>query len=66
MNDMDTKSLFDAAELLAHLQKTRARTLALIKDLTDEQMLGPRLDMVNPPLWELGHLARIGNSTGLL
>jgi iron(II)-dependent oxidoreductase len=29
----------------------------LVADLTDEQMIGPRLTIVNPPLWEIGHVA---------
>src|SRR4051812_34821702 len=33
------------------------RTLALVADRTDDQLLGPRLATINPPLWELGHLA---------
>lgn len=41
----------------AWLCDARRRTLALVADLTDEQMLGPRLRIVNPPLWELGHVA---------
>jgi gamma-glutamyl hercynylcysteine S-oxide synthase len=39
------------------LRDTRARSLALYGDLEGEQLLGPRLAIVNPPLWELGHLA---------
>jgi iron(II)-dependent oxidoreductase len=35
----------------------RARTLALVTDLDDHQMIGPRLSTVNPPLWEIGHVA---------
>ncbi len=35
----------------------RQRTLDLISDLSDDQLLGPRLAIVNPPLWEIGHLA---------
>ena len=38
------------------LLDARARTLALAQDLTGEQLLGPRLSIVNPPLWEIGHL----------
>jgi iron(II)-dependent oxidoreductase len=34
----------------------RRRTLELIEDLNDEQLLGPRLAIVNPLLWEIGHL----------
>ena len=43
-------------ELLALLEKSRARTLALALDLTPEQLLGPKLEIVNPPLWEIGHV----------
>lgn len=45
-----------SATLIAMLEDARQRTLALTRDLSDEQLLGPRLETVNPPLWELGHL----------
>jgi iron(II)-dependent oxidoreductase len=35
----------------------RARTLAVVQDLSDEQLIGPRLPIVNPLLWEIGHVA---------
>ena len=38
------------------LDAARERTLQLIDDFSAEQWLGPRLAIVNPPLWELGHL----------
>ena len=38
------------------LLDARARTLSLTLDLTGSQLLGPRLTIVNPPLWEIGHL----------
>lgn len=38
------------------LQAARGRTLSLAQDLTGERLLGPRLAIVNPPLWEIGHL----------
>ena len=44
-------------QLLVELRATRERTLSLLSGLTPEQWLGPRLSIVNPPLWELGHLA---------
>ena len=37
--------------------ETRKRTLDLVADLSDEQMIGPLLPIVNPPLWEIGHVA---------
>jgi ergothioneine biosynthesis protein EgtB len=39
------------------LTDTRKRTLELVSDLDDEQMMGPKLRIVNPLLWEIGHLA---------
>ena len=35
----------------------RERTFELVADLSDEQLMGPRLEIVNPLLWEVGHLA---------
>jgi gamma-glutamyl hercynylcysteine S-oxide synthase len=39
------------------LVAARSRTHALVEDLEAGQLLGPRLAIVNPPLWEIGHLA---------
>jgi EgtB-related family protein len=39
------------------LLEARARTDLMTADLAGERLLGPRLDIVNPPLWELGHVA---------
>ena len=39
------------------LQEVRERTLVLITDLGDEQLIGPRLSIVNPLRWEIGHTA---------
>lgn len=38
------------------LSAARARTLELVGDLRGAQWLGPKLPIVNPPLWEAGHL----------
>ena len=35
----------------------RARTIALLDDLDDEQLEVPHISNVNPPRWELGHIA---------
>ncbi|MBI3993133.1 MAG: ergothioneine biosynthesis protein EgtB [Candidatus Lambdaproteobacteria bacterium] len=35
----------------------RVRTLELVRDLDEVQMFGPRLGTVNPPCWEIGHVA---------
>src|SRR5205085_9640888 len=43
--------------LAAWLQDARRRTAELIGDLDDEQLMGPRLAIVNPLLWEIGHIA---------
>lgn len=39
---------------------SRRRSLELLTDLDDDQLLGPRLSIVNPLLWEMGHLAWFG------
>ncbi|MEM7356838.1 MAG: DinB family protein, partial [Acidobacteriota bacterium] len=44
-------------QILAALQETRRRTLALVADLDDDQLMGRQLDIVNPLLWEIGHVA---------
>ncbi len=46
-----------AAELIAELLEARRRTFALVSDLDDEQVMGKQLDIVNPLLWEIGHVA---------
>ena len=38
------------------LDNARARTLELVGGLDESQWLGPKLAIVNPPLWEAGHL----------
>src|SRR5438105_4491450 len=44
-------------ELIAALEEARQRTLELVDDLSDEQLIGPRLRIVNPLRWEIGHVA---------
>ena len=46
-----------ATRLIDMLRDSRARTLELVVDLAPEQLFGPRLEIVNPLLWEIGHLA---------
>jgi gamma-glutamyl hercynylcysteine S-oxide synthase len=46
-----------ARQLIATMREFRARLLGLVTDLDDLQMIGPRLAIVNPPLWEIGHVA---------
>ena len=43
--------------LLHLIPEARQRTFDLVADLSDEQLLGPRLAIVNPLLWEIGHVA---------
>jgi iron(II)-dependent oxidoreductase len=46
-----------ADELSGWVSDARRRTLELVADLSDEQLLGPKLSIVNPLLWEIGHVA---------
>jgi len=51
------KSSSNVVKCIDLLQEVRERTLALITDLDDEQLIGPRLSIVNPLRWEIGHVA---------
>ncbi|HUG53831.1 MAG TPA: selenoneine synthase SenA [Vicinamibacteria bacterium] len=44
-------------DLSAWVRDARRRTLALVAGLDAGQLMGPRLPIVNPPLWEMGHVA---------
>jgi iron(II)-dependent oxidoreductase len=50
-------SKFSADLLAAWVRDARRRSLELVADLNDAQLMGPRLAIVNPLLWEIGHLA---------
>ena len=45
------------AYLTATLQDARARTLELISGLDQAQLMGPKIQTVNPLRWEIGHIA---------
>lgn len=51
------KSCSSVAKTIELLQEARDHTLALTADLDDDQMFGPRLSIVNPLRWEIGHVA---------
>ncbi len=51
MRNPTPQNLIDQAE------DARARTLVLIEGLDDAQLMGPRLPIVNPLRWEIGHTA---------
>ncbi len=43
--------------LIEDLKDARRRTLELVAGLDQQQMMGPQIDIVNPLLWEIGHVA---------
>ena len=51
------ESRLTSAQMIEALAETRARTLELVNDLSEEQLIGPRLQIVNPLRWEIGHIA---------
>jgi iron(II)-dependent oxidoreductase len=53
---MSTAAPLAASELIPIVSESRSRTFDLVSDLSDDQLLGPRLAIVNPPLWEVGHV----------
>src|SRR5689334_5278300 len=51
-------SLYEDPEVLSsQLRDARKRTRTLTQDLGGQQLFGPRYAIVNPVLWELGHVA---------
>lgn len=44
-------------KLGAWILDARRRTLDLVSDLSDEELVGPRLAIINPLRWEIGHVA---------
>ena len=47
---------FDTAQTVAALRDSRRRTLELVEDLSERQLLVPMLPIINPILWEIGHV----------
>jgi iron(II)-dependent oxidoreductase len=45
------------AELVAQLREVRRRTRWVTEDLSSAELMGPYREIVNPVLWELGHIA---------
>jgi iron(II)-dependent oxidoreductase len=46
-----------SSDLISMLTDARERTLALVSDLSEEQLTVPCMDVINPPVWEIGHIA---------
>jgi gamma-glutamyl hercynylcysteine S-oxide synthase len=44
-------------QLADQVEDARTRTLTLIQGLDRSQLMGPRLPIVNPLRWEIGHAA---------
>src|SRR6266852_4661627 len=43
-------------QILESLREARERTLELVADLSEDQLMGPRLGIVNPLRWEIAHV----------
>ena len=54
---IDRLEVFSRSTLEDYVVDARSRTLALVADLSDEQFRVPLLRIINPPLWEIGHVA---------
>ena len=47
----------DPEALVAWVEDARRACMLLFDDLEGDQLIGPGLTIVNPPLWEVGHVA---------
>ncbi len=50
-------AIVSTTHLIKNLQDARERTLELIQDLDEKQIIGPKLPYLNPIRWEIGHIA---------
>jgi iron(II)-dependent oxidoreductase len=55
--DLIPPGTLPADEVRRHLDAARERLLVLTGDLDGERLLGAKLAIVNPVLWEIGHVA---------
>lgn len=46
-----------ASQLARMVTDAHERTIGLVQDLADTQLVVPQTEIVNPFLWELGHAA---------
>ena len=53
--DVTSDQATSADVLSAWVSDARTRTLQLVADLDDQQLIGPKLPTINPLLWEIGH-----------
>ena len=51
------KPFVTPAELAEWVRDARQRTMDLVADLGDGQLMGPRMSIINPLIWEIGHMA---------
>jgi gamma-glutamyl hercynylcysteine S-oxide synthase len=51
------KQRLTRAQLVDMVRDARAATLAFVADSDARTLMGPKLDVVNPLLWEIGHVA---------
>jgi iron(II)-dependent oxidoreductase len=51
------KPLVTPFELVDWVRDARQRTIDLVADLPDDKLMGPRIPLINPLLWEIGHMA---------
>lgn len=55
--DLDPSNETTGAELAEWVVDAHQRTVELVDDLDDDQLVGPVLPTVNPLCWEVGHLS---------
>ena len=56
LNPKQDRFTSTAYELVQQLVDARSLELELLSDLTDEQMLGRQMRIIEPPIWEMGHV----------
>ena len=53
---MNNKTEIIKKEIIGLLRDTRKRELELMDGLSRDELIGPPMRIVEPPIWELGHV----------
>src|SRR3990170_1907631 len=56
MTETSTDLRSQARGLIRDLQDSRRRELEVLSGLTPEQILGSKMRIIEPPIWEMGHV----------
>ena len=52
------------SEISNWVRDARQRTIDFVADIPDDKLFSPKLDIINPWLWEIGHVGLVSGKVG--